>query len=43
MLVQGIRLRALMKATLANDLECLVAGGILLAETQTQMRDFKLR
>ncbi len=43
MLVQGIALWATMEAELQTDLECHIAGGILLAETQAQMHDIERR
>ncbi len=43
MLVEGIRLWDTMEAELATDLECHIAGGILMAETPQQMRDIERR
>ena len=43
MLVQGIQLWATMEAELDTDLECHIAGGILLAETPAQMQDIARR
>ena len=43
MLVQGIQLWATMEAELDSDLECHIAGGILLAETPAQMQDIARR
>ena len=43
MLVQGIKLWATMETELDTDLECHIAGGILLAETQAQMHDIERR
>ena len=43
MLVQGIELWATMEAELRTDIECHIAGGILLAETPAQMHDIARR